>query len=58
MFSALQDSFRWTNDVVSEVVTGVGSSSHAARRTKAYVWRPAVDMRKGSTVCTLTTFAY
>ncbi|MCB1482393.1 MAG: hypothetical protein KDJ55_10560 [Rhodobiaceae bacterium] len=58
MFSALQDSFRWTNDVVSEVVTGVGNSSHAARRAKAYVWRPAVDIRDGSTVCTLTTFAY
>ncbi|MFN0264486.1 hypothetical protein ACKTEK_11465 [Tepidamorphus sp. 3E244] len=58
MFTALQDSFRWTNDVVSEVVSGAAPAPATAPRPTRYVWRPAVDMRTGSTICSLTTFAY
>ncbi|MCC0015340.1 MAG: hypothetical protein H6878_03435 [Rhodobiaceae bacterium] len=58
MFTALQDSFRWTNDVTSEVIHGFGSTPRAVRRVKNFVWRPALEKSNGGALSTLTTFAY
>lgn len=58
MFTALQDSFRWTNDVVGEVVTGMHTPAAKAKTSKNYVWRPAVDIRSARSMCELTMFGY
>ena len=55
MFSAFQDSFRWINEIVAEVFSGLGR--RRGGKTARYFWRPSVDMRNGRTVCALMTFS-